>query len=87
VTIGSERDIRYSELGRVLQEYQPEILLLPANWEYNFELIQKIIAFSMKYITTLHGVVFSNTRNLAVANTKNKTKKIKSTGWIDVDIG
>ena len=53
---GSERAIRYSELGRVLQEYQPEILLLPANWEFNFPLVENII----EIIITKKAVLIRN---------------------------
>ena len=79
--------VKIFQMREMLEQEKIELLLIGANWQYNFELIQKIIDFSMKYIPTLHGIIFSNTRNLAVANTRKETKKIKNTGWVDVDIG
>lgn len=78
--------VKIFQMRELLEQEKIELLLIGANWQYNFELIQKIIDFGMKYIPTLRGVVFSNTRNLAIVKTRKETMKIKSAGWVDVDI-
>jgi hypothetical protein len=86
VITGSERAIRYSELGRVLQEYQPEILLLPANWEFNFPLVENIIETAENKIRSLNVILFSCTNTVAIVMNRKEIKKIKRFGWADAEI-
>ena len=80
VTIG--RDNKLFAMGKVLQKYKPEILFLPANWEFNFELVENIIKTSIKDITSLKVALFSCTNTELIIATNNEIKKINEYSWI-----
>jgi len=61
-----------------------EILMLTANWEYNFEFITRGFSFSMKHIPTLKICMFSNTREMAIVKSRNQEKRIEGTGYVEL---
>ena len=63
-----------------------EILMLTANWEYNFEFITRGFSFSMKHIPTLKICMFSNTRKMAIVKSQNQEKRIKRAGYVELTI-
>ncbi len=70
----------------MLQEYQPEILLLPANWEFNFPLVENIIETAENKIRSLNVILFSCTNTVAIVMNRKEIKKIKRFGWADADV-
>jgi hypothetical protein len=84
VTIG--RDNRLFAMGRVLQKYKPEVLLLPANWFFNFELVDNIIDTAMNNISSLKVCLFSCTNTVGIVKTRGKKVKFDSFGWEGVEI-
>ena len=52
--------VKIFQMKEMLIQNKIEVLLIPANWHFNFKLIQRIIDFSMKYIPTLYCTIFSN---------------------------
>jgi len=63
-----------------------EILMVTANWEYNFEFITRGFSFSLNHIPTLKCCMFSNTRKMAIVKSQNQEKRIKRAGYVELTI-
>ena len=84
VTIG--RDNRLFALGRALQKYKSEILLLAANWAFNFGLVENIIDTAMNNIGSLRACLFSCTNTFGIATLQDRIRRLKKLGWIGFDL-
>lgn len=69
-----------------LFEHQVEILMITANWTFNFDLIRRIIDFTLHYVKSLKVVMFSNTCKMALIKTRYETKTITQTGFVELEI-
>jgi len=69
-----------------LIEHRVEILMITANWTFNFELIKRIIDFSMEYVKSLKCILFSNTYKMALIQTRYVMKIIDQPGFVKVEI-
>jgi hypothetical protein len=85
VTIGREN--RLFALGEVFKKYKPEILLLPANWEFNFPLVEDIMKTAIKNIPSIQVALFSCTNTFALIIERNNIRKISKHGWIEINMG
>ena len=74
------------EIGKIAKKAKAEILLMPANWSFNWRLPQYVSSIAFKRIPTLKASLFSTRRELAFANTKKKPKKITEKGWVSIEI-
>jgi len=77
---------RLYELGRVIKEAKAEILLMPADWWFNFGLPQSVLTSAFNKIPSLKVGIFSCRRKLAFASSKRKRTKITKKGWVSIEI-
>lgn len=76
---------RLFHYGYQIAKHNPEILLFPANWEFNWHIPEDVIASAIKCMPSVKVALFSCTRRYAIASTRIKTKKIISRGWVEID--
>jgi len=76
---------RLFHYGYQIAKHNPEILLFPANWEFNWHIPEDVIASAIKCIPSVKVALFSCTRCYAIASTRAKAKKIISRGWVEID--
>ena len=69
---------------RTLIDKQIEILLIPSNWDFNFEIMERITDFSLERIPSLKCCVFSNSNTVAYIKTRNQEKRITETGYVEL---
>lgn len=73
-------------IGRLAKTNNVEIIIMPANWSYNWALPQYISTIAFKKIPSLKASLFSTTRELAFASMKKERKKIVKRGWVSIEI-
>ncbi|RLF58609.1 MAG: hypothetical protein DRN27_04965 [Thermoplasmata archaeon] len=71
---------------QTLIDKQIEILMIPSNWDFNFELMERIIDFSLEHIHTLKAVIFSNSNTFSLIKTRTQEKRITETGFVQLEI-
>ncbi len=74
------------EIGKIAKKAKAEILIMPANWSFNWRLPQCVSSIAFKCIPTLKASLFSTRRELAFASTKKKRTKITKKGWVSIEI-
>ena len=74
------------EIGNIAKNAKAELLIMPANWSYNWRLPQYVSSIAFKRIPTLKASLFSARRELAFASTKKQRKKIMQKGWVSIEI-
>ena len=71
---------------RTLIDKQTEILMIPSNWDFNFELMERITNFALERIPCLKCCVFSNSNTIAYIKTRTQEKRITKTGFAELTI-
>lgn len=71
---------------RQLINNQIEILMIPSNWDFNFELMERITDFALKQVPCLKCCVFSNSNTMSYVKTQTDKKQIINTGCISINI-
>ena len=71
---------------RTLIDKQTEILLIPSNWDFNFELMERIIDFALEQIPCLKCCVFSNSNTVSYVKSRTQEKRITETGFAELVI-
>ena len=74
------------QIGKIVKKAKAEILLMPADWTFNWRLPQSILTSAFNNIPSLKVGVFSCRRELAFASTKKERKKIIEKGWVSIEI-
>jgi len=72
------------KMSHMLRQEKIEYLLIAANWQFNFPLIERITDFALKYVPTLKYCMFSNTNTLSFIKTKDEKKRIEGTGYVEL---
>lgn len=73
-------------LGRIIKEAKTELLLMPADWQFNWRLPQSVLTSAFNNIPSLKVGLFSCRQELAFADTKKERRKITKKGWVSVEI-
>jgi hypothetical protein len=73
-------------IGMIAKESKAEILLIPADWWFNFRLPQNVLSSAFNCIPSLKVGLFSCRRELAFVSTKKELQKITKKGWLSVEI-
>ena len=71
---------------RTLIDKQTEILLIPSNWDFNFEIMERITDFALERIPSLKCCVFSNSNTIAFIKSRTQEKRITETGYAELTI-
>ncbi len=74
------------EIGKIMKKEKTELLLMPANWFFNWKLPQYVSSIAFRQIPNLKASLFSTRRELAFANTKKNRNKITEKGWVSIEI-
>ena len=74
------------EIGKIAKKAKTELLLMPADWSFNWRLPPYVSSIAFKRISSLKTSLFSTRRELAFASTKKERKKITKKGWVSVKI-
>jgi predicted amidohydrolase len=74
------------QIGKIAKKAKAEILLMPADWAFNFRLPQNVLSSAFNCIPSLKVGLFSCRRELAFASTRKQKKKITEKGWVSVEI-
>jgi len=75
------------QMKNQLINHKTEILMISANWQFNFNYIDQVTDFALKYVPTLKYCMFSNTNTLSFIKTKTKVKRItKPPGYVELSI-
>jgi len=74
------------EIGKIAKKAKAELLLMPANWSFNWMLPQYASSIAFKRIPSLKASLFSTRREMAFASTKKLRKKIIKKGWVSIEI-
>ena len=74
------------EIGKIAKKAKTELLLMPADWSFNWRLPPYVSTIAFKRIPSLKASFFSTRRKLAFASTKKERKKITEKGWVSVEI-
>jgi predicted amidohydrolase len=74
------------KMYQMLNQEQIKLLLLTANWSFNFPLIERIIDFSLEYITSLEAVMFSNSNTISLIKTRTQKKRVTEAGYVIIEI-
>jgi hypothetical protein len=74
------------EIGKIAKKAKAELLLMPANWSFNFVLPQCTSSIAFKHIPSLKASLFSCRRELTFVSTKKERKKIIEKGWVSIEI-
>ncbi|MFA5103017.1 MAG: hypothetical protein WC525_07665 [Candidatus Thermoplasmatota archaeon] len=74
------------EIGKIAKKAKAEILLMPADWAYNFGLPQNVLSSAFNCIPSLKAGVFSCRQELAFVSTKLERTKITKRGWVSIEI-
>ena len=74
------------QIGKIIKKAKAEILLMPADWWFNWRLPQSALTSAFNNIPSLKVGIFSCRRELAFASTKLKRRKITKKGWVSVEI-
>jgi len=69
-----------------LIDKQTEILMIPSNWDFNFELMERITDFALEHIPCLKCCVFSNSNTVSYIKTRTQEKRITKTGYAELTI-
>jgi len=77
--------VLFKECGGLIDK-QTELLLIPANWDFNFELMERITDFALEQIPSLKCCVFSNSNTIAYIKTRTQEKRITETGFAELVI-
>ena len=77
---------RLFTIGKISKKALAEVLLMPADWRFNWQLPQKVLRSAFHCIPSLKAGLFSCRRTLAFASTRNQVEKITKRGWVSVDI-
>ena len=72
------------KMSHMLRQEKIEYLLIAANWQFNFPLIDRIADFSLQQIPSLKAVCFSCTNTIAFVKTQNQEKRISKTGYVEL---
>jgi hypothetical protein len=80
------REGRLLPLGHVMKDYDVELLMITANWEYNFGRPIEVIDTCFQHIPTLKLGLWSNTRKYAYIRDRNRRVKLDSCGWKSITI-
>ncbi|HUS98917.1 MAG TPA: hypothetical protein VMY59_01180 [Candidatus Thermoplasmatota archaeon] len=73
-------------IGKLIKKAKVEILLMPADWWFNFSMPQCALTSAFNNIPSLKVGIFSCRRELAFVSTKTKREKITKKGWVSVEI-
>lgn len=73
-------------IGKIAKKHKVEIMMLPANWEFNWTLPQCIMTSAFNCIPSLKVGLFSCRRELAFVSSKKNRTKITNKGWISIEI-
>lgn len=68
---------------RQLIDNQIELLMIPANWDFNFELMDRITDFALSQVPCLKCCVFSNSNTVAYVKSQDQNKRILNTGFAE----
>jgi hypothetical protein len=74
------------QMKNQLINHKTEILMISANWQFNFNYIEQVTDFALKYVPTLNYCMFSNTNTLSFIKTKTKEKRVTETGYVISEI-
>ena len=74
------------QIKNQLINHKTEILMISANWQFNFNYIEQVTDFALKYIPTLKYCLFSNTNTLSFIKTKTKVKRITKPDYVELSI-
>ncbi len=73
-------------IGKIAKKAKAEILLMPADWYFNWMLPKYVSTIAFKRISSLKASLFSCRRELAFASTKKDRNKITEKGWVSVEV-
>ena len=73
-------------MGEVIKKYKTEILCMPSNWLFNFELVEDTLETAFNKIPPLQAGLFSCTHKLALAYTRKEKIRLDDWGWESVEI-
>ena len=73
-------------MGEVIKKYKTEILCMPSNWLFNFDLVENTLETAFNKIPTLKAGLFSCTHKLALAYTRREKIRLDDWGWESVEI-
>ena len=76
--------VKIFKMTPILNREKIEYLLIPANWKFNFELIDRIADFSLQQIPSLKAVCFSCTNTVAFVKSRRKERRIKKSGYVEL---
>jgi predicted amidohydrolase len=71
---------------RALIDKQIELLLIPSNWNFNHQLMERITDFALERIRCLKCCVFSNSNTVSYIKTRTQEKRITKTGFAELTI-
>ena len=74
------------QLKNQLIDHKTEILMISANWQFNFNFLDQITDFALKYVPSLKYCMFSNTNTLSFIKTKNWDRRINEDGFIVMEL-
>jgi predicted amidohydrolase len=74
------------QIGKIIKKAKTEILLMPADWWFNFCMPQCALTSAFNNIPSLKVGVFSCRRELAFVSTKKERRKITKKGWVSIEI-
>ena len=74
------------QLKDQLINHKTEILMISANWQFNFNFLDQITNFALKYIPTLKYCILSNTNTLSFIKTRTEEKRITKPGYVKLGI-
>ncbi len=73
-------------IGKLAKKAKVELLLMPANWSFNWGLPQYVSTIAFKRISSLKASLFSTKQGQAFIKTRRKLEKITERGWVSIEI-
>ena len=77
--------VKIFKMTPILNREKIEYLLIAANWQFNFPLIDRVADFSLQQIPSLKAVCFSCTNTVAFIKSRTKERRITQKGYTLID--
>jgi hypothetical protein len=74
------------QMKNQLINHNTEILMITGNWQYNFNYVEQVTDFALKYVPTLKYCMFSNTNTLSFIKTRTQEKRVTEAGYVELTI-
>jgi hypothetical protein len=81
------RDGKLRTMGYVIKKYNPEVLMVSANWQFNWDIPTNTIDSCFKNIRSLQVGLFSCTSHYCYGRTRKEKLKYDNFGTVGVEWG